>query len=215
MGWVDLYIAVEGKTELQFAKEALAPHLAQFQCLVYPHGVESNKFVRWNSDLNILVRTNNRPNVWVTTMVDFYQLGNDFPEREQAQTMSTAAQKVQFLEQAWHTERGNDPRFIPYIQLHEFESLLYCGLPRVSQSLPGNEKGFKLLEAEVAGLAPEEINHGVHTSPSKRLIRFVPAYKKAKVRVGAAAAVAIGLPTLRTMCPHFGEWLTKLEQLAS
>jgi len=34
-----------------------------------------------------------------------------------------------------------------------------------------------------------------------------------KVRVGAPAAGAIGLPVLREKCPHFGQWLARLERL--
>ncbi|MBK8431657.1 MAG: DUF4276 family protein [Chloroflexi bacterium] len=106
----------------------MAPHLAQFQLLVYPHLVGGNLFVHWGNDLHRLMLTNHRPNIWFSTMVDLYRLGSDFPEWAQAQKLPSAVQKVQFLEQAWHKERSHHPRFIPYIQLHEFESLLYCDL---------------------------------------------------------------------------------------
>jgi hypothetical protein len=51
------------------------------------------------------------------------------------------------------------------------------------------------------------------TAPSKRIIRHVPIYERNKVRVGAPAAVAIGLNNLRTKCPHFGNWLSRLESM--
>jgi hypothetical protein len=38
-------------------------------------------------------------------------------------------------------------------------------------------------------------------------------YENLKVRVGASAASAIGLSILRDKCPHFGQWLTRLENL--
>ena len=60
---------------------------------------------------------------------------------------------------------------------------------------------------------PEDINEGETTSPSKRLIQHLPRYEKLKVRVGAPAADAIGLPILRQRCPHFGQWLSNLEKL--
>ncbi|MCU0798023.1 MAG: DUF4276 family protein, partial [Akkermansiaceae bacterium] len=70
------------------------------------------------------------------------------------------------------------------------------------------------LQNEVAHLLPEEINDGPHTAPSKRIIRHLPLYERSKVRVGAVAAAAIGLPTLRAKCPHFDHWITRLECLA-
>ena len=209
-----LYMAVEGQTEFQFVKESLTPHLEQFQVTVMPPCiVGTNQFTNWRKDLDKLMRTDTHPNVWFTTMVDLYRLKNDFPAWAQAQKAPLGIQKVQILEQAWHQERGLHPRFIPYIQLHEFESLLYCDLSQVAQRLLGYEKKFAALEREVAGFAPEEINHSEQTGPSKRLIRHVPAYKSAKVRVGVPAAVAIGLPKIRAMCPHFNDWLTKLERI--
>ena len=38
-------------------------------------------------------------------------------------------------------------------------------------------------------------------------------YDRLQVRVGAPAAVAIGLHALRTKCPHFGAWVARLEEL--
>lgn len=66
---------------------------------------------------------------------------------------------------------------------------------------------------EVQGIPPEEINEGTTTAPSKRIIQHVPVYERSKVRVGASAAAAIGLPVLRTKCPHFDAWLRQLEKL--
>ena len=70
------------------------------------------------------------------------------------------------------------------------------------------------LQQEVAHLEPEAINEGPHTAPSKRIIHHLPIYERTKVRVGAPAAAAIGLPVLRGKCPHFAQWLANLEKLA-
>ncbi len=71
--------------------------------------------------------------------------------------------------------------------------------------------GLELLAAEVAGYAPEDINEGPQTAPSKRILEFIPEY--AKAQVGPLAAKAIGVEKLRQHCPHFNEWLASLEQL--
>jgi hypothetical protein len=81
--------------------------------------------------------------------------------------------------------------------------------------MSGAEAGLKALQAEVKDTAPEDINDGATTAPSKRIIRHLPIYERNKVRVGAPAAAAIGLTTLRNRCPHFGNWLSRLEALGN
>jgi hypothetical protein len=64
-------------------------------------------------------------------------------------------------------------------------------------------------------MEPEEIDEGPTTAPSKRIINHVSIYDRLKVRVGATAAAAIGLPGLRVKCPHFNERVSKLDMLAA
>ena len=104
-----------------------------------------------------------------------------------------------------------DSRFLPYIQLHELEALLYCDLSQLQQRIADSERAFAALAGEVR----EEINEGATTAPSKRIINHVPIYDRLKVRVGAPAAAAIGLPGLRARCPHFSEWVARLERLGA
>jgi hypothetical protein len=49
------------------------------------------------------------------------------------------------------------------------------------------------------------------TAPSKRLLREIPEYDKANS--GVIVAEQIGLGKMRRRCPHFNDWLTKLERL--
>ena len=149
-----------------------------------------------------------------TTMLDLYALPTDFPGWAEARRRTTTSERVEALEAALQAEIA-DPRFLPYIQLHEFEALLYCDLSQLEQRIEGSGPALATLAAEVAGLEPEEINEGAATAPSKRIIRHVPAYERAKVRVGAPAAAAIGLAALRARCPHFSSWVTRMEQLGS
>jgi hypothetical protein len=148
-----------------------------------------------------------------TTMVDLYALPSEFPGWAEARKKVQPVERVTVLEKALETEFA-EPRFIPFIQLHEFEALLYCDLGELQRRIAGSEPGIRSLSTEVANLDPEEINEGSTTAPSKRIIRHVPVYERSKVRVGAPAAAAIGLTKLRSMCPHFGAWLTRLERLA-
>jgi hypothetical protein len=58
---------------------------------------------------------------------------------------------------------------------------------------------------------PERIDHGQHHHPKARIQRHFDDYDE-NVH-GPLLAYAIGLPILRRQCPHFGQWLTRLEWL--
>lgn len=224
MGWLRLYITVEGQSERKFADDVLRPHLAAFSIDVKPRVVLTNRklgkrggildFEKIRGDLYRLMREDNRPEARFTTMVDLYALPPEFPGWEAARQKTEPMERVDALEAAFGANLG-DSRFLPYIQLHEFEALLYCDLTQLQRRIADSERAFAALAREVQGMEPEEIDEGATTAPSKRIINHVPIYDRLKVRVGAPAAAAIGLPGLRARCPHFSEWVARLEGLAA
>jgi len=50
------------------------------------------------------------------------------------------------------------------------------------------------------------------TAPSKRVEAIVKGYEKPLF--GALAALEIGLRSIRIECPHFADWLRRLESVA-
>lgn len=223
MSWVRLYLTVEGETELKFANETLFPHLAKFEVEVRPRMVLTNRklgkrggalnFLRLKRDATRLMKEDANPEARFSTMIDLYALPADYPGWNEAERASKPADRVLELEKALAGELG-DSRFIPFLQLHEFEAFLYCDLKQIQSRIKDSEKAIAHLQKEVAGFScPEDINEGETTSPSKRLVTHVPRYENMKVRVGAPAASAIGLHVLRGKCPHFGQCLTRLESL--
>lgn len=223
MGWLRLYITTEGQSERKFADDVLRPHLAAFSIDVRSRVVLTNRklgkrggildFEKIQGDLNRLMREDRHPEARFTTMVDLYALPPEFPGWAEARKKTGPKERVKALEAALQSNMG-DSRFLPYIQLHEFEALLYCDLTQLQQRIADSERAFNALAQEVRDMQPEEINEGATTAPSKRIINHVPIYDRLKVRVGAPAAAAIGLPRLRAKCPHFNEWVTRLEALA-
>lgn len=222
--WVRLYITVEGQTERAFAEQALKPHLAGFQIDVRSRVVLTNRklgkrggildFETLQGDLSKLMKQDAHEEARFTTMIDLYALPSEFPGWVEARQKPQPAERVRVLEKALEKALA-EPRFIPFIQLHEFEALLYCDLGELERRIANSAVGIKALRADVAGLDPEDINEGATTAPSKRIIRHIPIYERDKVRVGAPAAVAIGLQMLRSRCPHFGDWLSRLEALGT
>ena len=222
--WSRLYITVEGQTERKFADDLLRPHFAALEIDLRSRLVITNRkqghrggildYAGIAGDLARLMREDRDPAARFTTMIDLYALPDDFPGNVAARRPATPELRVAALEAAWQASVA-DPRFIPHIQLHEFEALLFCDLSQLRLRIADSERGITALQAEVAGIAPEHIDEGKTTAPSKRIIRHIPLYEKSKVRVGAPAAAAIGLPALRARCPHFAAWLRTLEGIGA
>lgn len=99
-----------------------------------------------------------------TTMFDLYALPNDFPDYEAAKALGEPYKRVAGLETAF-AKAINDERFIPYIQLHEFEALLFCGIEHLAKRYPGCEGRCEQLrkDLEKAG-NPELINNSPNGS---------------------------------------------------
>ncbi|HEY3853006.1 MAG TPA: DUF4276 family protein [Verrucomicrobiae bacterium] len=222
MSWVRLYVTVEGQTEKEFADQILKPHLAGYSIDVRPRVVVTNRklgkrggifdFDKIKGDVCRLMKEDRSNEARFTTMIDLYALPSEFPGWAEARRKSQSLDRIGILEKALETEFA-DARFLPFIQLHEFETLLYCDLGELQRRIANSESKIKALTKEVLDLEPEDINEGVTTAPSKRIIRHIPIYERNKVRVGAPAAAAIGLSKLRAKCPHFGSWISRLEAL--
>jgi hypothetical protein len=69
------------------------------------------------------------------------------------------------------------------------------------------------LVALAARRNPEEIDDGATTAPSKRIIKLIPEYEHRKASAGPIIAEKIGLRRIRERCPHFDEWIKKMERL--
>jgi len=222
MDWVRLYITVEGQTEKQFADLALKPHLANYNIEVRPRVVVTQRklgkrggildFDTIRGDITRLMKQDANAKARFTIMVDLYALPSEFPGWGEARKQTKPRDRVKVLEEAL-AESFNESRFLPYIQLHEFEALLFCDLSQLQRRIADSEAAVQKLRNEVGTVEPEEINEGESTAPSKRIMRHLPIYQRNKVRVGAPAAASIGLRTLREKCPHFDGWLSRLEAL--
>ncbi|MFH1116514.1 MAG: DUF4276 family protein [Pseudomonadota bacterium] len=122
-------------------------------------------------------------------------------------------ERVEFLEQSFADDIG-DSRFLPYIQLHEYEAYLFSDPSQFGCFYDHHEKQIGELKAIADRHAnPELIDDGMHTAPSKRIIAHLPDYEDAKSAIGPQVAELIGLDVIRSKCPHFAAWLTLLEKL--
>ena len=106
---------------------------------------------------------------------------------------------------------GDVPSFIPYVQKFEFEALLFTAPDKLALLFPENDQTESLQKISAQHATPEEIDDSPQTAPSKRIQKLLPGYRKRQH--GVLAAQDIGLTAMREACPHFNEWLTKLETL--
>ena len=225
---VRVNLTAEGKTEQLFAVQVLSPHLGSFGIsLAKPVGaskgrkkgkVERGGLVRYSpvkSDICRWLKQEPDADVYFTTMFDLYALPSDFPGYAEASKKPTSLARVAALETALY-EDIDDSRFIPYIQLHEFEALLLSEPSAFACAFSESTQKINRLEQLCAGYdTPEDINDGQETAPSKRIGKEIPEYVDAKATAGPIIAARIGLAKIREKCPHFNDWVTKLETLAT
>ena len=143
-------------------------------------------------------------------MFNLYALPNNFPGYDEAKAKNDRYERVKILEERLAKDIS-DPRFIPYIQLHEFEALILAAPQQLDWEYLEHAAPIRRLITMVGTQNPELINDGPDTAPSKRILKEIPEYDKATA--GPAVAEKIGLPTLRAKCRHFDEWLTYMENL--
>lgn len=108
----------------------------------------------------------------------------------------------------------NNYRFIPYIELHEFEALVLCNPTKLQEEYPVSAKSIEKMDAQwhkEFGNNPEAVNTKLATSPSHRIISALQEhYQYDKVKSGTSVTGDIGIDTLRAMCRHFDEWIGRL-----
>jgi len=225
-----LIFFVEGQTEQEYVSRVLAPHLATFGVFadrptlpitgrkrgkVYKGG--GDRFMgRPRLHLENLLKQHRGNDVRFTTMFDLYGLYEDFPQyADTANLRYRPYDRVERLEAALLAEYG-DPRLIPYIQVHEFEALLLCDSGLMGLFLDSAEPAIATLQRATQGCdSPELVNDGEATSPSYRIKAVFPDFDRLKTTVGVDWAACLPLSQIRSLCPHFNQWLTRLESLGA
>lgn len=216
-----VYIVCEGPTEQTFIRYVLAPEMYLKGIFLYPiligkpgHKGGGIRFDRAKGDIEKFLKQ--RPNTYVSTMFDYFQLESNWPGNEKTPGKLTAIRKAEKIEAATLTEieklipeHNIRKRFIPYIEMHEFEALLFSDASKLAEKMGVRLSHIEQILTECG--EPEEIDDGADTAPSKRLFKLCKGYRK--VVMGKTISEAIGIQTIRQKCPHFDNWITKIEQL--
>ncbi len=209
---IRLAISVEGRTEEEFVNSLLTPHLQLCGIAAQPIllGRARNRG-GCGGDVTVLKLAREMTCLKhafdaVTTFVDFYGF------RGKEQNSATALEDMIRADVGEKID-GRRDKIIPYIQMHEFESLLFSDvkvfnmLPDIPQAAIG-----ALEKVRSAFATPEDINDSKLTAPSRRIENEIPHYQK--VVHGPMIAAKMGLERIRAECPPLQRLAQMLGNLA-
>ena len=224
-----LLIHVEGQTEEDFVNEVLRDHLVSKGYHSVDARIVGNARLRqrrggirpWTSvRTDIVNHLREDSSCIATTMVDYYALPKSepggWPGRAKSKKQGSAANKALCVQEAIFedlaAEMGGNfeaKRFVPFVVMHEFEGLLFSDCTAFSFSIGRPDLEADLQEIRDEFETPEEINDSPDTAPSKRVEALVVGYQKPLF--GVLAVLGIGLSRIRKECPHFDDWIVRLE----
>ena len=166
-------VIVEGPTEERFVTDVLAPELLPASVSLTPIvlGVPGHRggrvnYARVRKDIVRYLKSD--PTAYCTTLFDYYGLGAGFPSPPPNLTNSAKATRIEATLKADIVAELDhlraDQRFIPYLQVHEYEALLFSDpnalaaairIPNLTAQLTAIRRQFE---------TPEDINDDPHTA---------------------------------------------------
>jgi len=215
-------ILVESPTEILFVNDVLKPHFYEKGISVRPFLLQEGggvpKYPR--SQEQILNTIKSDRSCFCTMLVDFYGLPRDWPGRRDADSRRAYLEKAATVENALFVDICaqlgscfNPSQLVPYVQMHEFEALLFSDTLMLAETARKSDVSAQLDCVLQSFSCPEEINDHYDTCPSRRIKQYIENY--VKTVDGIIATRKIGLKTMRQGCPHFNEWITKLEDIGN
>jgi hypothetical protein len=141
-----LYLTVEGQTEAEFAMSVLRPHLASFNVFLLaprftgPHGRRQGRIPRGGllqkfqyalGDIERWLKEDQSAEARFSMMIDLYHLPHDFPGYDEGMSRLSGREQAAALERSLAEVLG-DTRFVPYLQVHEFEALVLSEPQRIA-----------------------------------------------------------------------------------
>ena len=220
-----LIFLVEGETEQEFVNRILAPYLVTkgLNTEIRPIMIEKSGGGHGYSNIEHLKNTirpvlNRADEPIVTTLIDHYGINS---ERKlpgyTAITTANTEKRIQYMEEILQSEIQKIKAyrfFIPYIQRHEFETLLFAN-PEVGFDLEKDKIKEEVIKLCGEFESIEDINCTPEGAPSKRLERIYEVQKKKYNKVADAVDIIelTGIATVLEKCPRFKNWVEKLISL--
>ena len=213
-----LVIIAEGETEESFVNNILWPFFCSkgiynsIQCFKTKHshgGMSKYSYIK-KDILNIIYEKD----VVVSMMIDFYRLPSDFPGFNDLKVTQTHQEQANLLETRIKKDLEDSQNqlfdnFIPYIQLHEFEALVFASISGIDSLFERSEMDYNGLMNVIQQYPnPEDINNHPDTAPSVRLKKLISGYNK--VLHGIDIINTVGMAELLEKCPRFKTWIESM-----
>lgn len=220
---IRVHVICEGQTEEMFVNQVLSEQFEPLGIYLFPsligkpgHKGGNFKFERVLRDVK--TRLLNDKKSYCTTFFDFYGLPDDFPGKKEAIELGSIKEKqdkvtTRLVEQlSQHIDEATMGRFIPYVQLYEFEGLLFSQPESIASEIgkPDLEERFVNIRNQFE--TPEHVNNSSETAPSKRIKKHFPQYDK--VIHGSLIALEMGVNTICEECHLFNQWVNTLKSTA-
>ena len=208
-----LIFIVEGDSEQRFINEHLVIYLSSKVSRVPMHAqkITTNRKknvkggnVNYELLKNEVRRTFAQGDVLITTFLDFFRLPTDYPG------FTVDVKQIGKIEDAVRADCSAiipPTSFLPYIQKHEFETLLFAN-PAGFTNVVNSTEMSGILNVLKKFSTPEDINGSPKTAPSKRLLSI---FNYKKVADSALVMKDVDIDMLRKRCPRFDTWVGRLE----
>ena len=205
-----MIIICEGPTEQEFCKDVLTNYFMtkniSIECPTIKHS--NGGIVSWNTLKKQIIMHLNEGDCFVTLLIDYYRIKDsyNFPGWIDSKNITNIYDRMHFLFDKMSLDLDEElrPRFIPYIQLHEFEALLFSDNSGFEYYF--NEKEYRKTAEIISSFNnPEDINSSPDGAPSKRLLAIKHDYNK--VLEGNLIALEIGIDAILVRCPGFASWI--------
>ena len=172
---IRLAIVVEGRTEEEFVNQVLMEHLRRRSVDPQPIllGRARGRFgggkvsaERLGHEMTYLLRSFDV----VTSLVDYYGF-----RKKGDLTVDELEERVKRQVSIRYRRADPSKKTLPYIQRHEFESLLFSDVDVFSELIDVTQESVdKLREVRARFSTPEDINDSSDTAPSKRIAGAIP-----------------------------------------
>ncbi len=220
----EILVLCEGDSEREFCNSVVAEHMRAHG--VWVRGTLAGKpnkkqggILRWEKcRREILVLGQQRSEHHVAVLVDYYAMPLCWPGREGAPS-TPVEERGTYVESCLREDLQSElgTQFIPCVQLHEFESLIFVDPEISARYIAGGsgQSSHRTIADQLAGIRNgfqgrvERINDSPVTAPSKQIKGIVPGYDK--MAWGVTAVREVGVDTLRQGCPWLDRWLGCLE----
>lgn len=185
----DLYIIVEGETELEFLNRILIPYLYKKGLQNHIQGVlvtmsggghGFNNIAHFKNTIKPILSYQNEP--FITTMIDHYGINSEqkLPNYAICIEKNTVEERILCMEENLNQVVQSIkpyPFFIPNIIQHEMETLLFAN-PEVGFELEDDAIKKAVVKLSQQFERIEDINSNPETAPSKRLEKYTSTTSK-------------------------------------